>query len=110
MSEFSIAHGGRSDIKDHLKCAKHKVSVTAIASTLSITSYFKNGDPLQKDLEIAAKEAIFAFHTAIHDLSFKTSDCSSKLIAKFFEPKFGAARTKCEAIKCTRTFVGRRVT
>lgn len=34
----------------------------------------------------------------MHDISFKTSDCSSKLISKLFEPKFHLARTKCEAI------------
>lgn len=98
LSEFSIAHGGRADIKDHLKCVKHKASVSAIASSSSITSFFKNVEPAENELSIAAKEATFAFHTAAHDISFKTSDCSSKLISKLFEPKFGSARTKCEAI------------
>ena len=47
---------------------------------------------------IAAKEATFAYHSAVHNLSFKTADCSSKLISKLFEPKFSSARTKTEAI------------
>lgn len=47
---------------------------------------------------MAAKEATFAYHTAAHNFSFKSSDCTSKLIGKFFEPKFSLARTKCEAI------------
>lgn len=67
------------------------------ASSLSITSFFKSrvaGD----DLQCAAKEATFAYHTAKHELSFKTCDCNSKLIKKLFEPKFSAARTKTEAI------------
>lgn len=98
LSEFSIAHGGRADIKDHVKCSKHKASVSAIASSSTITSFFKNAEPAENELSIAAKEATFAFHTAMHDISFKTSDCSSKLISKLFEPKFGSARTKCEAI------------
>ena len=45
-----------------------------------------------------AKEAIFAYHSAVHNISFKTADSSSKLIAKLFEPKFRSARTKTEAI------------
>lgn len=96
-SEFSISHGGRSDIKDHLKCGKHQASVNAAASSSSITSFYKKANS-SADYEIAAKEAAFAFHTAVHDISFKTSDCTSKLISKFFEKKFGAARTKTEAI------------
>lgn len=98
LSEFSVSHGGRSDIKEHLKSTKHKASLTAIAGSSAISSFFKSADPVDKDLLIAAKEATFAFHTAAHYLSFKTADCSSKLISKFFEPKFGLARTKCEAI------------
>jgi hypothetical protein len=61
-------------------------------------SFFKSVYPVDKDLLIAAKEATFAFYTAAHDLSFRTADCSSKLISKFFEPKFGLTRTKCEAV------------
>jgi hypothetical protein len=56
--------------------------------------FFKSDDPVDKDLLIAAKEATFA----AHDFCFKTADCSTKLIYNFFEPKFGLARTKCEAI------------
>lgn len=42
-----------------------------------------------------AKESTLAFHTA---MSFKSYDCTFKLISKLFEPKFGALRTKCKAI------------
>jgi len=49
-------------------------------------------------LKLAAKEATIAYHTAIHGQSFKSSDCTSKPVSKFFEPKFSLARTKCEAV------------
>lgn len=98
LSEFSIAHSGRADIKDHLKCLKHKANVSAIASSSTITSFFLNAEPAENELSIAAKEATFAFHTAMHDISFKASECSSKLISKLFELKFHSASTKCEAI------------
>jgi hydrogenase maturation factor len=79
-SEFSVSHGGCSDIKGHIKCAKHKASLTAAASSSKI-SFFKSADPVYKDRLIAAKEATFAFHTAVNDLSFTTADCSAKLIS-----------------------------
>lgn len=96
-SEFSVEHKGRLDIEEHIKTDKHKRAVSA-ASSLNITSFFKGKTSSDSDLQCAAKEATFAYHTAQHELSFKTSDCTSKLIKKLFEPKFSAARTKTEAV------------
>ena len=44
---------------------------------VTILTFFKSGEPVDKDLLIAAKEATFAFHTAAHDLSclLYTSRC-----------------------------------
>ena len=47
---------------------------------------------------MAAKEATFAYHSATHRQSFSSSDCTSKLVSKLFEPKFSLGKTKCEAI------------
>lgn len=94
-SEFSIGHGGRSTIKEHLATKKHKSAVESVAGTSSILTFFK--DPNKDDL-ISAKEATFAYHSAVHNLSFKTSDCNSKLLSKFFEPKFCLARRECESV------------
>lgn len=96
-SEFSVEHKGRMDIEEHIKTDKHKRAVSA-ASSLNITSFFKGKTSSDSDLMCAAKEATFSYHTAQHELSFKTSDCTSKLIKKLFDPKFSAARTKTEAI------------
>lgn len=96
-SEFSIEYRGRLDIEDHVKSGKHKKAVSA-ASSANIASFFKNKNAGDKELQCAAREAAFAYHTAKHELSFKTSDCTSQLIKKLFEPKFAAARTKTEAI------------
>ena len=51
-----------------------------------------------KSLILAAKEATFLYHTAIHGQSFKSSDCTSKLVSKSFEPKFALRSTKLEAV------------
>ena len=47
---------------------------------------------------LAVKEATFAYHPATHGQSFKSSDCSFKLVSKLLEPKFSLGKTKCEAI------------
>lgn len=94
-SEFSISHGGRSTIKEHLATKKHKSAVDSLASTSTISKFFKEPND---DLIISAKEATFAYHSVVHNLSFKTSDCNSKLLSRFFEPKFTLAKTKCESI------------
>ena len=41
---------------------------------------------------------LFACHIATQGQNFKSSDCTSKLVSKLFEPKFSFGRTKCEAI------------
>ena len=77
-SVFSIVHGGRSDVNNHLGSKKHKVSVEAAASSSRVTSFFKNACSVAI-LTLAAKEATFAYHTATHGQSFRSSDCTSKL-------------------------------
>lgn len=75
-SEFSVAHGGRSDINKHTNCAKHKASLSSVKTSSKILSYFKAAaGPNDKEFSKASKEAFFAFHVAIQDLSFKSADC-----------------------------------
>jgi len=92
-----VEHRGRNDIENHIQSDRHKKANQAV-STASIKTFFKHIDAINKELQFAAKEATFAYHTAIHRLSFRTSDCTVKLINKFFQPKYSGARTKTEAI------------
>jgi hypothetical protein len=82
-----------------VKTAKYRSAINATASA-NIRDFFKakDGNNNDSDVECAAKEAIFSYHTARHELSFKTSDCTSKLIKKLYDTKFSSARTKTEAI------------
>lgn len=43
-------------------------------------------------------EGTFAFHTIIHNQSFRSMDCTTKLLKKICNEKFSCARTKCESI------------
>ena len=98
LSEFSISLGGRSDIKDHTKSVKHKANLQVAAKNLRLDNFLKKTLLDDGDMLIAAKEATFANHSAVHNISFKTAGCSSKLIAKLFELKFSSAGTKTESI------------
>ena len=97
QSVFLISHNGRSDIKDHLDTKKHKSSLEAVMSSSGVTNFFKAASS-DESLLLAEKEATFAYHTAVLGQSFKSSDCTSKLVSKLFEPKFALRRTKCEAV------------
>lgn len=62
-------------------------------------TFFKKSDaPTSKDLDIAAAEGVWAYHTIQENHSFRSNDCASKLIQSCFDPKFICARTKSEAI------------
>ncbi|GBN95378.1 hypothetical protein AVEN_144828-1 [Araneus ventricosus] len=54
--EFSVAHGVRSDIKDHFQSSKHKKSLACAASSSKLTSFFKTASSNHKNLDLAAKE------------------------------------------------------
>lgn len=97
-STFSIGHGGLNDIEKHLKSNKHKNADCAASTSKSMNTFFKNTAPSSKDLEIAAVECVWAFHTIVENHSFRSMDCTSTLIKQCFEPKFHCARTKCSAI------------
>jgi len=99
-STFSVAHGGKSDINDHLKSAKHKRADYAAASSMSATRFFRSTTLGDSEQKLAAAEGLWSYHTVKHNQSFRSNDCTSKLVQKCFEPKFSCARTKAEAIVC----------
>ncbi|KAF8766425.1 hypothetical protein HNY73_019490 [Argiope bruennichi] len=48
--EFSVSHGGASDIEQHLKSGKHKNADRGAASSSSMLTFFKKSDaPTLKD-------------------------------------------------------------
>ena len=95
---FSVAHGGRSDINQHLRSQKHKDAEKNQASVKHISSFMVRRDDNSESDKIAASEALVAYHTVRHGQSFRSNDCLSTLIKKLYEPKFSSARTKSEAI------------
>jgi hypothetical protein len=97
-SSFSIAHGGRSDINDHLLSEKHKRAIVGKSSKGNLTNFFPHQSATSEDLQRAAAEGLLAYHTLKHGHSFRSMDCTSKLIKHLYDKKFSSARTKTEAI------------
>jgi hypothetical protein len=76
---FSVSHCGRGDIKTHLNSDKHKTTISAPASSLLLTTFFRPEKIGNKEEQLAATEGAFAYHTVSHDHSFRSMDCTSKL-------------------------------
>jgi hypothetical protein len=60
--------------------------------------WFPKQSAAPEDLERAVTEGLFAYHTLLHNHSFRSMDCTSKIIKHIYDKKFCAARTKTEAI------------
>lgn len=95
---FSVAHGSRHDIQRHLTSDKHKKALIAASTSSSTTSYFRQEKFGDKEAELAKAEGLWAFHTVCHNQSFRSMECTSKLIQRVFDKKFSCGKTKCEAI------------
>ena len=97
-SSFSVRHGGRSDVNDHVQSKKHKAGITAKSSSSTVNTFFRKHELGSDEHKLAAAEGTFAYHTIQHNHSFRSMDCTSKLVKKMYDPKFAMARTKSEAI------------
>jgi hypothetical protein len=98
QTSFTFASGGRTSVSKHVATKRHKSAVVTQSSNTKISTFFKSIVPDKNYMAIALREGTFAFHTVEHHQSFKSMDCSSGLIKKFFEPKFTCSRTEVESI------------
>jgi hypothetical protein len=64
----------------------------------NLTNWLPKNTAGKEDLDRASDECLFAYHTAMHNHSFRSMDCTSKIIKNLYDFKFSAARTKTEAI------------
>ena len=94
-TDFSVGHGGTSDIVKHLKSEKHRLSDQAAVSSSSMLNFFKKTySRTSKDLDITAAEGAWANHTVQENHGFRSNDCASNLIQTCFEHKFVASGLK----------------
>ncbi|XP_036319019.1 uncharacterized protein LOC118733633 [Rhagoletis pomonella] len=97
---FSIANGGKLDIQQHLATNKHKKANIALSSSKTISNFFHKEVIDSNEKKVCINEGTWAFHTVKHNHSFRSNDCTSKLIKHCFDDKYSCARTKCESIIC----------
>ena len=99
-STFSVANGGRSSILQHVQSSRHQKAKSSSVSSKKIDGFFPNlnNAPTGKELQTAAKELVFSYHTAKHGLSLRVAECTAKLVNTMFESSFTAAKTKTSCL------------
>lgn len=97
---IKIAYKGKTALNEHMKTEKHKKSVERLNKTKDLQTFWVLQPEEQK---VIAAEATLAFHNTCHNNSFRSVDCTHKLLPKLFPDskiaaKISCGRTKTEAI------------
>ena len=71
-STISVAHGGRSHINDNIATKKHKVALSARASSSSLAKYYTAKQQGKEEYNLAAAEGTYAYPTVCHNQSFRS--------------------------------------
>jgi hypothetical protein len=87
-SQFSIEHGGRSDILQYIKKRKHAIAAETKSCSKKVTPYFTKERITDECKHVVIEEGLFAFHTIKHNHSFRSMDCTSSVIRRLHEEKF----------------------
>jgi hypothetical protein len=69
-SQFSVDHGGCSDILQHIRKRKHTIAAETKSCSKKVMSYFTKETVTDECKHIAAEEGLFAFNTIKHNHSF----------------------------------------
>ncbi|PNF21362.1 hypothetical protein B7P43_G16930 [Cryptotermes secundus] len=76
----SIANKGSGDLKIHMKSEKHSKNIRGESSSEKMTKYFMPNT--KTDENVCSPEGTLAFHTVAHHNSYKSMDCTSKLLKR----------------------------
>lgn len=120
--EFSIAHKGKRDVETHMDSKKHKDIVKNRLTTKPATAFFSckyfldsiyyfGFYSLRYLIEylsfnianvksiVSAQEGTYVYHMLRHNLSFRSMECTSKLMKSVFgQMDFSCSKTKSTAI------------
>jgi len=88
QSDFFIANKGRTQIKNHITSLKHTKCSSSASSSSKVSKYCTNLTPGSKELELAAQEGLLAYHTLKHGHSFRSMDCTSKILKDIHDKIF----------------------
>ena len=93
--------GGKA-LQEHLDSRIHKEKIKVASTAKSLNGFIiKKNSAL--DIKVSLAEAVLAFHTVKHHMSYRSMDCTPQLLRSIFDDsetvnKIGCARTKTEAI------------
>ena len=102
--DINLEAMGKTAISTHNATARHKKNARSIALSQSMKNYCTSrNSPNSLDYKVAAAEGAWAFHTAKHQQSFLSNDCTAHLVKAVFSDsdiarKFTSARTKTASI------------
>ncbi len=92
--QLSVANKDKFDIEQHLNLQKHK-SKSKLTMKEKLTHFLhKKKDP--EKINFTRIEIVWCYHNVRHNQSFRSMNCTSKLLKKFVNPKLSCARTKTE--------------
>ena len=99
----NLSYGGISAIRHHVNSEKHVSLECNKCTTQSLALFIPKEQISSISKKIAAAEGTFAYHTVRHHHSFRTMDCTSRLLSVCFSDSdiaknFHSAGTKSERI------------
>lgn len=100
---FSIANSGITDVKRHMKTAKHLRNLGSIQQK-SVSHFFNQSSNKEENASQSSSmaEATFVYHTIIHSHSYQSADCTSKLFKQMFPDSNVASNFTCGKTKLSK--------
>jgi hypothetical protein len=65
---------------------------------MQVSDYFSKKSVCEIERNLAADEATFAYHVCMHNQSFRSMDCTLKIIRKRYDKKFTCRQKKTRGI------------
>lgn len=99
---FTVKYNGEKAVKAHENSNNHIKYTNAVKKSDALSNFFAQKNS-PESLEVAAVEISSVYHSIMHQHSYLSSDCGTKLYSVFFKDsniakKIRCGRTKSEAI------------
>jgi hypothetical protein len=101
--DFGIGHGGEGDIKTHMASKSHKQAERVTKQNNIMTKFLISSKNTGLQDDVIAAEILMVYHSVNHSHSYRSIDCTLKLLPVVFNDsskasKMSCGRTKSEAI------------